>query len=832
MLLNKNFSIKGRKHLTKMSFFIIHFIILSNLISIHAIGNNSPYDVENIIEFNHKKFKAGNFATNKNGELFIEYYSEEDRDKPASRLFYGRTKNGIELFFNESSFTQELDIGLDETEDISQYYNYFKIYNSKNLFATIKNEPNKENQYLFSINSYDWSVELHKFNNNINTAHYLWNFNDFFNLNEKKYRFRYETTLLELKVDSSYIIAFLPKDDINENMNELSFMKKFKFQSFSEDAYEEINAIEFKNYINKRIISVFLMDDTFIVVISMEETEEEGKEFEGDDDLKLRSLQFSFQFTLNFYYSDLDPLELGNNNILYIEDFYYDPFEDLFFKTISLKNGYTIFAWIPTYDYIFIIGLYKLSYSFGGYPIEQIYDINIYFNLIEEILSDFVKINDRKIVFICTNAYLEENNSGGSMMRRNQETGIILNIVVINVQQYYQGLGEIQIYHVEIENYILTLQISGFFYNDYLLFTSTALSSAESYNYDDDSNYLSIFMMFGYPNGTDSIIDISPFLYLEESSREGDSLFDYLSDNLIIENNIFSYVFANRIKLVSIPDELIIIQMDNGNTEGNQLQNNSELNRDNTYIIKQNIDLNKTSKYYYIDYQYIVKENEDDYPQVKPGGPRILDSEESKLYYGRINRLQFKLCHEYCETCLQIGITNREQKCTSCLPEYQYNYFTFINNNNFEENEINCVPEEYFFVQDSNELQLCDETNSKFYINTTDNKKICFDSHNECPEAFPLLNGRECFNCDLAHYNKGDCNEDTFKEKSCAQCNFDCYMMDLCDYNNFDTTNEDFYVSIKSGGFISNYDGEHGDIKISNGDGYTFQITTVENELQ
>ena len=74
--------------------------------------------------------------------------------------------------------------------------------------------------------------------------------------------------------------------------------------------------------------------------------------------------------------------------------------------------------------------------------------------------------------------------------------------------------------------------------------------------------------------------------------------------------------------------------MDNGNTEGNQLQNNSELNRDNTYIIKQNIDLNKTSKYYYIDYQYIVKENEDDYPQVKPGGPRILDSEESKLYYG------------------------------------------------------------------------------------------------------------------------------------------------------------------------------------------------------
>ena len=70
-----------------------------------------------------------------------------------------------------------------------------------------------------------------------------------------------------------------------------------------------------------------------------------------------------------------------------------------------------------------------------------------------------------------------------------------------------------------------------------------------------------------------------------------------------------------------------------------------------------------------------------------------------------------------------------------------------------------------------------------------------------------------------------------FKEKSCTECNFDCYMMDLCDYNNFDVTNEDFYASIKSGGFIFNYDGEHGDLKIGNGDGYTFQITTVENEL-
>ena len=127
MLNFKHDSSKSQKHLAKMSLLIINFILLSTLIpiSIHAIADNEPYIVtaRDIIEFNHKKFKAGNFATNKNGDLFIEYYSEADEDKPASRLFYGRTKGGRELFFNESSYTQELDIDLDETIDISEHLN-------------------------------------------------------------------------------------------------------------------------------------------------------------------------------------------------------------------------------------------------------------------------------------------------------------------------------------------------------------------------------------------------------------------------------------------------------------------------------------------------------------------------------------------------------------------------------------------------------------------------------------------------------------------------------------------------------------------------------------
>ena len=115
------------------------------------------------------------------------------------------------------------------------------------------------------------------------------------------------------------------------------------------------------------------------------------------------------------------------------------------------------------------------------------------------------------------------------------------------------------------------------------------------------------------------------------------------------------------------------------------------------YKFQLNETLIKTSQYYYLDYQFIVKENcEPVYPSLKihqtpqePTYNRILSNcQDNKLYYGRINRLKFKLCHEFCETCYEFGYSYDDQKCISCLPLYQYDYFYY--NNEIHEN---CVPE-------------------------------------------------------------------------------------------------------------------------------------------
>ena len=51
---------QNRNLLTKIHIYIINFLILLNLISINI--SYTDFDIDHILTFDHKKFKAGNFA--------------------------------------------------------------------------------------------------------------------------------------------------------------------------------------------------------------------------------------------------------------------------------------------------------------------------------------------------------------------------------------------------------------------------------------------------------------------------------------------------------------------------------------------------------------------------------------------------------------------------------------------------------------------------------------------------------------------------------------------------------------------------------------------------
>ena len=108
--------------------------------------------------------------------------------------------------------------------------------------------------------------------------------------------------------------------------------------------------------------------------------------------------------------------------------------------------------------------------------------------------------------------------------------------------------------------------------------------------------------MFSYPNGTDSEINIFPYLTDTWSYDNSYNLYNYLMSTMRIDNNIFGYEKIEKIKLVSIPDEIIFL---NG-TDNSIISNNDTI--DIYYLLKQNKNLIKENIYYYLDYQFIVKE--------------------------------------------------------------------------------------------------------------------------------------------------------------------------------------------------------------------------------
>ena len=105
-------------------------------------------------------------------------------------------------------------------------------------------------------------------------------------------------------------------------------------------------------------------------------------------------------------------------------------------------------------------------------------------------------------------------------------------------------------------------QIQGFGYNGYLTLSTTGnIANNNFYSNQNYADYLSIFMVFGYANGTDSTVDISKFIFKENFELDN-NFFLFLFQNLTIENNIFGYHPTGIINLVSIPEEISIEQYD------------------------------------------------------------------------------------------------------------------------------------------------------------------------------------------------------------------------------------------------------------------------------
>ena len=160
-------------------------------------------------------------------------------------------------------------------------------------------------------------------------------------------------------------------------------------------------------------------------------------------------------------------------------------------------------------------------------------------------------------------------------------------------------------------------------------------------------------------NGTDFEIDISPYLMDTGYYNQNNNLFNRLMQNLTIDNNIFGYEKVYQIKLVSICPELKFYRGEyNKSQEGSEFPLNELFDSNITPLQNRAIE-KEEDKLYTLEYQYFVREP--NYTVFYEMPNEVLDvpaNYDAKQYYqnktlsGRTNILYFKLCHNYCGTCI------------------------------------------------------------------------------------------------------------------------------------------------------------------------------------
>ena len=660
---------------------LITFIKSQTCIKDGSIDNTNCFTDIKIFGNDNKYYRAGHFASNKNGDMVIEYSYLQ------YRLFFDLKNDGKYLYPEETKEIEIINSSIDP--DI------IRRYESVNCFVSLCNDTNKDKEYLMSLSSWKTLIELYDLENNEYSIYPTTLFFDF-QYGTHSYVFQ----ILEAKINdiNTYFCIYIL--NVNSNLDEYhNFIqiKKFILTNFDEQIIEQKTITIDDNIAFIRITSSIICENYDVLII------------------------FFMNRISSAYYAYIYNYELIKQNgfqyvgSITIPSNYND---GLFFKALYLQYNFGAFLYFGDLSY-FIIQVFILTHDYT-------FDAKLTYGHSCDLdptitLNEFLKIDVERLVFIST------SNS------RSQ-----LNIILFDFFNWYEAL-KVRYYRFSIYNEkISTLEkeLSASIFNGFLAITATTLPRDINTNQD---NFFSIFLMFGYANGTDSEINIFPYLMDTNYYDESKNIINDLLETMKIENNIFGYEKVEQIKLTTIPEELLFY---NGEQES-PISNGSSIGIN--YRLNQNKNLIKSDGYYYLQYQFIVTDsnfssmytnNNLAYIVDSSGNPDI-SSYTPHLYYGRVNTLKFKLCNIYCKTCKEMGDSDTEQKCESCSDKYSYF--------NSKYPSI-CVNESYFYDSENNKIEQCTPENSKFYIDINTNKSICFKNSEDCPTGYEDYNTetKEC----------------------------------------------------------------------------------------
>ena len=584
----------------------IDFIFCGNCKSKINLLDKACYN--DLLTFNDTDWRAGHACTNKQNVTIVEFSGDNSGEK--SRLFYGLKDNGRYYFSG----------GLKKIDTMSCHSctsTHRGRFESRNILVSLKGGSSTK-QYLFSMSSYYALAELIDIDDPNSINYHAWNTTVFFGLTHPIFSF--EFSLFEIEETKTYIAAFIEsagtkknaegKDEEYSNTNTIV---KFQFDSYASSDYRTIiNKLTIPNTFDGRVVSAFRFDIAKRIILVMAFSNNNYVAYSYDDDL-------NYQNQISIY-----------NNIKNIWTGY-----GLFIKGIALKNNHAALAFYTSGNSGSTLFFRHISYKADNdfnYPYDYTFSD---YNFRQDVASNALyKLEDDRIVLCATSDY------------NSMDYGR-LHMFLFDFYNNYAGV-KIREYQFYYPNRRFAKEMAAYMYNGYILLTATL----------SDSNQTNIFasmMIFGFGNGTDHEIDISPYLMDVSNYNSTNNLFDYLMSKMVIDNNIFAYEKVEKIRLISICDELLLYRGKGSKREANTLPPNELFDANHTLL--QNKALEKEeNKLYTLEYQYMVKEPnfETFYDSAVKVKNVHLDGVNAQSFYkpktlnGRVNILSFKLCHRYC----------------------------------------------------------------------------------------------------------------------------------------------------------------------------------------
>ena len=370
---------------------------------------------------------------------------------------------------------------------------------------------------------------------------------------------------MELKNINIYFLVYIQYGGTDSQVKDISNSYTISKFSFKKEKglikVNHLNKVEDNSMYNCRVVSAVIVDIYDILAVAY-------------------FLEEKSKLMLKFYNYDLSVISS------LLVDTILNPGNGKFLKILICKENYIaiIFFMNGNHGSSVKLKFYKINKNaLNNFYLEQL-DAHYGFgtSLKNDImLNDFYKINNNRFIFISTVDY----------------TKLFICIIETN-DRYTSHKYKDYVFNLESSTNSLKFskELSLGMYKVFLSFTST-ISNGES---NDD--YFSYLIFFGYANGTDFTADISPYFADIDGYDSNNDFVKYLLEHASIDNNIFSYKLIRKVKLISVPKEIIIY---NKNDLSKHIVNGSIIDEGN-YILHQNKEVIKTNKLYELEYQYLV----------------------------------------------------------------------------------------------------------------------------------------------------------------------------------------------------------------------------------